>query len=112
MSEQTKQIIRNIVFIIILDMVLAPFGLFIYFVHGFHIFHVVLAFGFIYGIISVFETANMIISKYRIVPRDSQTEISEEEYEEDDVHYHAKADIEPMKPEMEKAMNEVFGIKR
>lgn len=67
MSKNVQTILRNIVYILILELVLLPFGIFVYLNAGWHVYHVFLAFGYIYGIGLIIETANLLLKHVRIV---------------------------------------------
>ncbi len=78
MSPNTQTILRNIVFILILELVMLPFGIFVYLQVGFHIYHVALAMGYLFGIIKIVETANLLLKHVRIV-NDQEVQQSQNE---------------------------------
>lgn len=122
--EQSKvqKIIKNIAFILVLDLILFPLAVALYLFHGFHIVHVVVGFGFLCGLFMVFETANLLYKHVRIVNDPIHAEAqSEHFYDEDDdgPSYRECGEIEieteeeeTIKPEMKQAMDEVFGINK
>lgn len=135
--EQSKvqTVIRNIAFILVLDLILFPLAVALYLFHGFHIVHIVIGFGYVYGFFMVFETANLLYKHVRIVNDPAHLETQAENfYEEEDsafccernyaglkcscnLSYRERGDFdedseEPLKPEMRQAMDEVFGINK
>ena len=103
----TKQAIKNIVLILLLDLILFPLGVALYLFHGFHIVHVLLGMGYIYGFFMVFETANILIKHIRIVDDEEPTQSQLDSFYED-----IEDESEPMSPEMKQAMDEVFELKK
>ena len=119
MRPDIKQAIRNIVNIIALDLICLPFGIWIYIVHGFHIFHIVLVFGYVQALFKLYETAHILLKYVRIVNPDvEQSEDSEPldlEHINDSIRYSNPDESfsdEPMKPSMKKAIDEVFFNKK
>lgn len=97
--------IRNIVTILVLDLIALPAGIALYLVHGFHIVHVILGVGYLYGVLLVYDTATLLYKNIRIVSaHDDQVhpdELIDDSYTD-----------EPIKPEMQKAMDEVFDLQK
>lgn len=122
-----KQIINNIAFLIILDLVALPAALMLYLFHGFHIIHVVLGVAYIYGVFSVFKTANLILKRIKYTEDFSNSESEHEEgnFEGDfsplcqdtcgsfkcGCHANTATNEEDSpKPEMKKALDDVFNL--
>ena len=77
MNQDTATIIRNMVYILILELVLLPFGVFLYLImKGFHIYHVFLGFGYLYGIGLIIETANLLIKKFKLLDSQEDQKVS------------------------------------
>ena len=104
MKSNLKKIVKNLAVIAMLDMVLMPVGIFLYLTHGFHIYHVILAVGGVYGLTVVYDTAQLVI---KTLDTPSQVEASGD-FQDFDYDHH---EDELMKPEMKEAINKVFGIK-
>ena len=125
-----KTAIRNIVILLILDLIALPAGVALYLFHGFHIVHIALGFTYLYGIGLVYDTASILMKHVRIVnDPEAQEAINEAFYDEtssDDELIEESAfccqknydgddcdcNPEPMKPEMKQAMDEVFNLKK
>ena len=90
MKQEVRQIVKNIVIIILMDMVLLPLAIGLYLVVGFNMGHIAIFLAYLYGIGMVYDTAKLIMN-----------ELKEEEEESED--------SEPMSPEFKQAMDEVFG---
>lgn len=131
--EQSKvqRIIKNIAFILILDLILFPLAVALYLFHGFHIAHVVIGMGFVYGLLMVFDTANLLYKHIRVVNDPIHDETQSEHFYNDDEEspfccqgdydgtgctcksYREQGESEEeLKPEMKQAMDEVFGINK
>ena len=82
MSPNVATAIRNIVYILILELVMLPVGIFLYLIMGFHIYHVVLGIGYLYGVVLITETANILIKHVRIVDDKEQEESQSEAFYE------------------------------
>ena len=67
MSKKAQQVIRNMVYILLLELFLLPAGIVLYLLHGFHIYHVILGFGYLYAFGLVIETAHILIKHLRFV---------------------------------------------
>jgi hypothetical protein len=107
LMENKKAIIKNLIQICLLDMVLFPAGFFLYMFYGFHLFHAILAVGFLYGIKLVLETADLLVKE--IAP-----EVLEENFDDccgDCESCECEDSQGLMKPEFKKAMDEAFGLK-
>jgi hypothetical protein len=74
-SNNAETVIRNMVYILILELVLLPIGVFLYLIRGFHIYHVVLGFGYLYGIGLIVETANILIKHVKFVDTKENKEV-------------------------------------
>lgn len=121
--EQSKvqTMVRNIAFILVLDLILFPLAVALYLFHGFHIVHIVVGFGYLYGFFMVFETMNLLYKHVRIVddPVHLETQL-ENFYEEESSDFCCQGDYdgtgctcdEELKPEMKQAMDEVFNLKK
>jgi hypothetical protein len=107
MDNGVKTIIRNVFTLFLIDFVLLPAGVALFLYHGFHILHVVLGMGYLYGVILAYDTAVLATKHIRLVNESQEETFSNEDF---DVLGDEDTD-EPMKPEMKKAMDEVFGIK-
>jgi hypothetical protein len=105
-----KTAIKNIVWILVLDLILFPLGVALWLFHGFHLVHVVLGFGYLYGFFMVFETANILLKHIRIVNDQEAEQAFLEAYYHDAEEEEEEG--EPMSPEMEQAMDEVFELKK
>lgn len=129
MKQVIETTIRNVLTILALDLILLPFGVFLFLVNGFHIFHVVVVFGYIYGLVLVYDTAVLLYNNIRIVSIQDYNKLNQTENEENDsieleeeespyccqANYEGKdceCNSEELKPEMKKAMNEVFGLQK
>ena len=73
MNEIKWTIIRNIVYIIILQMVCFPLGVLLWiFLGHWHLAHLFLIFGYFYAIVLIVETANLLIKHVRLVDKDKE----------------------------------------
>jgi hypothetical protein len=131
MNQNTKTIIGNAIQIALLELVLFPSGVVLYLYNGFNVLHVVIAVAYIYAITLVFETANLIALRIgeveeALAEREEENEdIDMDEFslvDMDEVNEHREDSLryatqtltdspsdEPLKPEMKKALDEVFG---
>lgn len=125
MEKVIKTAIKNVLTILALDLILLPFGVFLYLVSGFHIFHLIVALGYIYGLILVYDTSALLYNNVRIVSIKDYSELNQ--VENDQIKLEEESDFccqknfdgedcecnsEELKPEMKKAIDEVFGLQK
>lgn len=125
MEKVIKTAIKNVLTILALDLILLPFGVFLYLVSGFHIFHLIVALGYIYGLILVYDTSVLLYNNVRIVSIKDYSELNQ--VENDQIKLEEESDFccqknfdgedcecnsEELKPEMKKAIDEVFGLQK
>lgn len=68
MSKEMEQAIRNLFFIVFIEMIGTPLGLWLYvFLGRWHIIHVMLGMGYLVAIIKLFEAANILVKHLRFV---------------------------------------------
>lgn len=76
MNKELETAIRNMFFIVLIEMIATPLGLWLYvFLGRWHITHVILGMGYLAAIIKLFDTANILVRHIRI-----------EKYEKKQVH--------------------------
>jgi hypothetical protein len=107
MNNGIKTIVKNILILFVIDFIALPAGIALYLFHGFHIVHVVLGIGYLAGLVIVYDTAVLATKHIRLVNEPQDETFSDEDF---DILNEDETD-EPLKPEMKKAMDEVFGIK-
>lgn len=125
--EQRNKIIKNIAFILALDLILFPLAMALYLFHGFHIVHVVMGIGYLYGLVLIYDTVKLLYEHIRIVNNPSQDETQSDIFHgdtnnlpEEPSDFCCEGDYdctgctckEDLKPEMKQAMDEVFGINK
>jgi hypothetical protein len=73
MNKIAQAILQNIFIIFVLQMACVPFGIFLWLVVGrWHIFHVFLGFGFLYSVLLIYETMQLVIKHVRFVDKDKE----------------------------------------
>lgn len=73
MNKITQAILMNIFSIFVLQMVCFPFGIFLWmFLGHWHLFHVFLIMGFLYSIILIYDTMQLVIKYVRFVDKEKE----------------------------------------
>lgn len=110
-----KTLIKNLVAILLLDLVALPLAAVLYVTHGFNIVHVIFAMAYLYGFALVYKTVTMLT--IQTIMNDEIIQDSDDADDFDDVarasaeNYYDSHD-ETLKPEMKQAMDDVFELKK
>ena len=75
MRTEMETAIKNAVYILILELILFPLGIVLYLFHGFHIYHAVLVFGYLYAIKLIAETANILLKHVHLIDKEKDLKI-------------------------------------
>ena len=128
MNENLKTAIRNIILISLLDLLLLPTGIYLYLTHGFHLYHLLLVVGYIYGVKLVFETSRILMRHILFVSEPIASRIVIPSTQSRGVDYRSPSPFccqnnyegfscdcdhseEPIKPSFKRALDKVFGKK-
>jgi hypothetical protein len=66
-KEDLQQAIRDLFFMILVEMVCTPLGLYTWIIFGFHLIHVVILVAYVAAVVRLFSAANIIVKYVRLV---------------------------------------------